>query len=133
MTPKGACGITTWSLQNRCVSREKPMGGKAPEVETGGRRRRPEKGSGSPRQYRLVDLIGPVRKSHGGAGGSHGTVRSRGAKPQEPRPSTLGLPLQVDSATMKLAAASGETAGGCDGRPKAFSPADESKTAKGNM
>jgi hypothetical protein len=41
---------------------------------------------------RLVDLIGPVRKSHGGAGGSHGTVRSRGAKPQEPRPQTLGPP-----------------------------------------
>jgi hypothetical protein len=62
-----------------------------------------------------VDLIGPVRKSHGGAGELHGTVRSRGAEPQEPRPLTLGPPLQADSATMKLAAASGETAGGCDG------------------
>jgi len=39
MTPKGACGIAAGLLQIRCrVSREKPMGGKAPEVETGGPR-----------------------------------------------------------------------------------------------
>jgi len=38
----------------------------------------------------------------------------RGAKPQEPRPQTLGPPDQVDPATMKLAAGRGETACGCE-------------------
>jgi len=48
------------------------------------------------------------------AGPADHTARfARGAKPQEPRPQTLGPPPPaVDPATMKLAAVSGETACG---------------------
>jgi hypothetical protein len=68
------------------------------------------------------------------AGPADHTARfARGAKPQEPRPQVFGRTATSggDPATMKLAAASGETAGGCETSEQASSPADGSKTAKG--
>jgi hypothetical protein len=57
----------------------------------------------------------PVRKSYSGAGGWHGTVRSRGQTPGAAARSPMVRPVWTNPATMKLAVATtGETAGGCE-------------------
>jgi hypothetical protein len=110
----------------------KPMGVKARQKWRGGDRRDEHlREAKSPRQYRLVDSIGPVRKSYSGAGRSHGTVRPRGQTPGAAATSLWSTPQAMDPATMKLAVARGETAGGCETSEQASSPVDGSKTAKG--
>lgn len=110
----------------------KPTGVKARQKWRGGDRRDEHlREAKSPRQYRLVDSIGPVRKSYSGAGRSHGTVRPRGQTPGAAATSLWSTPQALDPATMKLAVARGETAGGCETSEQASSPVDGSKTAKG--